>query len=282
MNDFTIGFWNYTAIERQDESAVADWTGLGMTLAMSPEFSADPAHAARMDRILDAAHAAGVSVTLCHAHGYWRNLTEKGEEGYRREFAAAAARFGTHPAVFGFHVGDEPGSAEFGDACRAARIQKELAPKLRPFLNLLPWHPGSEGRVGYQDWGTYLDEFIARSGVDVLCYDCYSQMNKPDSAWGWDMYFRNLCYYEASARRAGIPWWTTLLSVGHFLYRCPNEDDFRWQVNTTLNRIGWLAKEAPVLRGDGWSALRGEDFIRVTPWLAPVQAELYRVDDGGK
>jgi hypothetical protein len=29
-----------------------------------------------------------------------------------------------------------------------------------------------------------------------------------------------------------MDFWTTLLSVGHFRYRCPREDDLRWQVNT--------------------------------------------------
>ena len=31
-----------------------------------------------------------------------------------------------------------------------------------------------------------------------------------------------------------MPWWTTLLSVGHFRYRPPQEDHLRWQMNTAL------------------------------------------------
>ena len=46
------------------------------------------------------------------------------------------------------------------------------------------------------------------------------------------MYFTNLREFEAASRRHGIPYWTTLLSVGHFRYRCPREDDMRWQVST--------------------------------------------------
>jgi hypothetical protein len=51
---------------------------------------------------------------------------------------------------------------------------------------------------------------------------------------GWHMYFKNLNEYRESAKRCGIPFWTTILSVGHFHYRCPSEDDIRWQFNTSV------------------------------------------------
>jgi hypothetical protein len=112
------------------------------------------------------------------------------------------------------------------------RIQKELAPHLTPFCNLLPWHTGTEPRVGYESWATYLNDYVAKAQPDLLCYDCYSQMNPGTE--GWDMYFRNLREYQEAAQRHNIPFWTTLLSVGHFRYRCPKEDDLRWQVNTAI------------------------------------------------
>jgi hypothetical protein len=49
-----------------------------------------------------------------------------------------------------------------------------------------------------------------------------------------DMYFRNLREYWEAGMRSELPYWTTLLSVGHFQYRCPTEDDFRWQINTAV------------------------------------------------
>jgi hypothetical protein len=36
------------------------------------------------------------------------------------------------------------------------------------------------------------------------------------------------------AKRAGVPFWTTILSVGHYNYRCPSEDDIRWQFNSAI------------------------------------------------
>lgn len=235
MQQFPIGFWNYTSIDRQEVSAVKDWTDAGMTLTMGPRYRTESAQIEKMRAILDTAEAAGIRMILCPETGYWPHLTKAGEDAYRRDFSAAVKALGSHPATFGFHVGDEPGVAEFPDACRAMRIQKELAPHLQPFLNLLPMHTGIEDRIGYLSWDRYLDDYVTAANPPFLCYDCYAQMNPNadgEGFWGFEMYFANLRTYWEAARRHGLDYWTTLLSVGHFRYRCPCEDDLRWQVNT--------------------------------------------------
>ena len=63
----------------------------------------------------------------------------------------------------------------------------------------------------------------------MLCYDCYTQMNPEEE--GTDRFFLNLKYYSDAAKAAKLPLWTTLLSVGHYRYREPNEDDLRWQLS---------------------------------------------------
>ncbi len=120
---FPIRFWNYASIEQMDASCVQDWADAGMTVAMSPSFGAEPEHVRKMGEILDAAHERDIRVILCDQRSYWGALTANGEEAYRREFQQAVEAFGEYPATLGFHVGDEPGSEEFGDACRAFRIQ---------------------------------------------------------------------------------------------------------------------------------------------------------------
>ncbi len=230
MNNFPMGFWNYVSIHEQDAASVRDWTDAGMTLALGPNYGPDPDQIARMKSILDAAEERGIRVILCDSRSGWTALRQKGEEAYRAEFRRAVEDLGSHPAVFGFHVGDEPGAHDFPFACRAIRIQKEIAPELSPFCNLLPWHEAGPARVGYQDWATYLDAYVEHARPDLLCYDCYAQMAPGDD--NRNMYFRNLREYQAAANRHQIPFWTTLLSVGHFRFRCPREDDFRWQINT--------------------------------------------------
>ena len=104
---------------------------------------------------------------------------------------------------------------------------------------LYPDHSDKFERVGYENWSDYLDAVVRKADVDFLCYDCYRQMKGQI-----DGYFRNLRFFREAAWRNGVPFWTTLLSVGHFRYRCPSYDDIRWQFNTAIcsgvNGILWF------------------------------------------
>lgn len=229
LAQFPIGFWNYAPIAVFDEAKVQEWQDAGMTLTMGPEYEATPENVAHMKRILEWAGQRNIGVIVCDP----RTRAPGPLPGdFAQRVKAAVADFQDCKAVFGFHVLDEPDAEQFPHVCQAVRTVKEAAPSWTPFVNLLPWHLGVEKRVGYDDWLTYLDAFTEQSGIAFLCYDCYSQMNPEKS--GWPMYFRNLRDYGEAARRRNIPFWTTILSVGHFHYRCPSEDDIRWQFNTAI------------------------------------------------
>jgi hypothetical protein len=225
-----------TPLADQDVSAVKDWAEAGMTLAIGPYFGPAAAETAKMRTILDAAHEKGIRVILADRRALWTNLTKKGEAEYRAECSAAIKDLGDHPAVFGYYVGDEPNAAAFSDACKAMRIQKELAPRLSPFINLLPWFNGAEKVVAFPTWSKYLDAYGRQARPDFLCFDCYAQCRpNPDTdGYSFEQYFRDLYEYREAAGRQGIPFWITILSVGHFDYRCPTEDLFRWQINTAV------------------------------------------------
>ncbi len=229
LDAFPIGFWNYAPIEVFDEAKVQEWADAGITLTMGPEYAVTPENVAHMKRILDWAQARKIKVIICDPRTRAGGALPK---DYSALVAQAAKDFGSHAATFGFHILDEPGKEDFPGTCDGVRITKNAAPQLHPFVNLLPWHPGGYKRVGYDDWQTYLDDFLKKSGADFLCYDCYYQMLPEKS--GWPMYFRNLTEYGNAARRNGVPFWNTILSVAHFHYKCPNEDDIRWQFNTSI------------------------------------------------
>ncbi len=230
-NRFPLGFWNYVDIGIQGPADVKDWEAAGMTLTLGPEYGEGQGDNARMKDILDECQRRGIRLILCHKHGTYQHLKQVGEEAFRRDFAAVVG-IGPHPAIYGFHVGDEPTDKDFEFACRAMRLQREMAPELTPFLNLMSCQDGYEGRVGYESWAQYLDAYTRMAGPDYYCYDCYMQMLAGTS--GWDTYFTNLRHYWEAGQRHGIPFWTTLLSCGHFGFRQPREDDLRWQLNTAL------------------------------------------------
>lgn len=244
LTKFPIGFWNYTSLgehgKYMDEAEVEEWADAGFTVTMSPYVDpAQPGQLKQMHKLLKWADARGMKLIVCDK----RSAAPLGalSEGYKEQIEAALAEYKDSPGFFGVHIGDEPTlySNDFFEACRLA---KEAAPNRHPFANLLPYYTGAEKAVGYPNWPDYLDAAVKRGNLDFLCYDCYTQMNPGTS--GWDMYFENLRLYREAAWRNRVPFWTTILSVGHYRYRCPSYDDLRWQFNSSIcsgaNGILWF------------------------------------------
>jgi hypothetical protein len=235
---YPIGFWNYADIDNPHARNVSDWADAGMTIAHTPRYVAGEGSKRDMLAVLDEAQRSDIGCIVCDERltTWWPDKYNEAE--FRRNLKAVIDDFGHHPAVIGLHVTDEPGvygDVEVDNSRVVYRLMKELAPHLKPFLNLHPWHmaglstSGLMGRPGMR-YVDVLDEYVKATGMDYLCYDCYAQMNAGDS--GFNMYFRNLEMYREAAQRNHIPFWTTLLCAGHYRYRPPTEDDYRWQVHT--------------------------------------------------
>lgn len=248
LKRFPVSFWSYTNLGEHGghmtEAEVESWADAGFTVPQSPSFDPnDPAQKARIVQILGWAHERGMKLIVCDPRTYAR-MGPDGEpaSGYKDGVRAAVADFGMHPGLLGFHVGDEPDASLKETFFACCKLQKEIAPHLHPFANLLPHFPGIEARAGTDSWPNYLDEFVKKSDADLLAYDCYAHMIPGDG--GWHDYYRNLRLYREASLRHGVPFWNTVLSVGHHKYRCPNQDEIRWQFNTSVaagaNGISWF------------------------------------------
>lgn len=237
-NRFPILFWNYCHMAQLKKfrgptwkEVVQDWVDAGSTVAMSPRF--DPAICDRDDMIelLDVCAENDLKVILWDDRcKYWSKNWEKGEDSFRGGVEEAIRDFGKHPALFGFHGGDEPNGDWIERAYRTSAILKEMAPGLSHFINLGPYSHGVNDWMGVRSYGEYLDEYCRTGNPDFICFDVYWQM-LPEGR-GLDNYFRCLKMFSDAAIRNNRPWWVTLIAVGHYEYRCPTEDDFRWQINT--------------------------------------------------
>lgn len=229
LKQFPIGCWTYFPLKRAYPGMVKDWHDLGLNNPLTPSF-AEGDDKNEMLRILDECASYGMEVFLWDERALWRTLTQHGEAVYRRKVSEAIADFGGHPAVKGFYIGDEPDAPDAADAFAAARICRELAPNLVHFLNLLPWFDWIGPRIGSDAYAPYLDRAVEEGRVQLLAYDCYTQMWEGDK--GFDVYFNNLREHSEAARRNHVDFCPTLLSMGHYDYRCPSYDDFRWQLST--------------------------------------------------
>ena len=229
LASYPVGFWNYLTIANDEhratmtEQEVQDWADAGFTLVHGPRVNADnPGEVELMTDMLDWAHARGMKMILWDSR-FWN------EDGGLEE---TLADFGDHPALFGLHVVDEPvGDRRHYFFDQVARV-KAGAPHLHPFMNLGPHHPGNEEYIGVESYDQYIDEAAVEGNLDFLCYDNYVQMNPGKE--GWYSYFANLRLMREAGWRHGIPFWTTVLSAGHYRYRRPNYDELRWQFNTAV------------------------------------------------
>lgn len=225
--------WTYHRFEERgsDENTIEDWKGLGINRPLTPIMDGKtdkPAFKVFLDKCL----AAGIRPIVWDdriAAVNMMRLIEKDPTGgaYRACVKECFAEFAKHPAVSGYYVADEPDVNAISAACLAAKIQKEEAPHLKPYLNLLPWFDSIAGRIGAKSETEQLDRAGRESGLDELGYDCYAHM-----AGNENDYFHNLHEWALWGKRAGKRWNTTLLCVPHYNYRINSQDDFRWQIST--------------------------------------------------
>lgn len=234
-NVYPVGFWNYTHSNVLEvKSAAEDWQQLGMTLAMSSEYE-KPEDKQYISDTLDEAQKRGIKVIVCDYRTHWNYYASHTEEEFTKAVKEAIEDFGNHPAFFAFHIGDEPtpGTKTWEDMKGAAKIVNSFS---RGFVNFFPLFGFKNS--GIEDENTVL-EMLAETAKEAklfcLCYDCYTQCNYAiQKEKGLEEYFKNLVIFKKAADKAGIPFWTTLLSVGHWCYRTPARDDIRWQIYTAL------------------------------------------------
>ena len=275
-NKFQIGFWNYNrAGEKPAEAYVAEWEELGMNLAMSSVF--DPKRSQPQDLLLELDEAAkrNISVIIYDYRIHWTTLMRSDEETFRKGVLDVKRDFAGHPAAYGFHIGDEPKKEDNPYVVRAAGIIKELIPDKKLFVNFYPDSGEADfarvvGVTG-REYPLQVARMASEGKLSCVCYDCYTQCSFINPERGLDMYFRNLNAFYKAAVSAGLPLWTSLLSVGHWHYRVPTEDDLRWQIATAVAHgckgIMWFY----VYGGDGKNSSRG----------APVDENGYRTPTFG-
>lgn len=245
MSKIKMSFWNYvhTGNKHIDvEKAVADWEDLGMNLPMSFHFSERRGHNKQLFiKQLDECYKRGMQVIVDDERTDFRTLEKLGEEEFRKGVQRAVADFAFHPAVYGFHVGDEPDGNQWEIAKTAYKIVLENAPNLKHFINMLPyWNDGDDSFqncLKVEDENGYcekLTKFCKETNTKILSYDYYGQCSYFEPEKYKDIYFSNLRIFSEAAKNTGADFYTTLLSVGHWSLRVPTEDDIRWQLFTAI------------------------------------------------
>lgn len=236
MDKYIIGFWNYTECESLNvEQSVGDWNELGLNFALT-SICREEEDKKYILQTLDECNKKGIKVIVCDSKLDYHSLIKNGRQKYEKDILEDVKAFGHHPAFYAFLVGDEPHGYEWEDMKDALKLVNKHT---RAYINFLPIVENNRQHksgvsVSKKRYSDLLAKTVKETGLDLLSYDCYTQCNIHRSERGIDNYFENLNCYRKASLAAGVPFITTLLSVGHWNYRVPTEDDIRWQVSTAI------------------------------------------------
>lgn len=232
---FPIGFWNYVKLENDldamDEAAVDSWVEMGCNVVQAPFWNPDdPKQKDRIKQILDWSEKRGVKVILRDP----RLASDKFDE--------ATAEFGHHPAMFGYHIGDELGPKEMmGPISEMTRKLQERLPLLHTHYNQFAVWPEWELFPGYKSPLDFELAFVEHSKSVLLSYDNYTQLwpgvdgqHPKYGATGWDKFFLNLKIFREASAQSGVPFWSSLCSASHMLQKVASYDQLRWQFNAAV------------------------------------------------
>ena len=136
-----------------------------------------------------------------------------------------------HPAVYGYYIVDEPQAGKFPELAKLAEIYAEFAPDKEVYINLLPNY-APPPMLQTKDYQEYVERFIHEVPTRSFGYDFYGIMEDDDNLRGG--YWANLSTFRDASLKYNKPFWTVVLSVGHFNYRVPSRADLSFEVFSSL------------------------------------------------
>lgn len=175
----------------------------------------------------------------CYLYDPLLNPKSLDTPGETAKLDALIERVRNHPALYAYHLKDEPGVSMFPDLARLVRHLHERDPAHLAYINLYPTYANLR-QLGLSDkaepspvsaYKEYLRRFVKEIRPDLISYDHYHFGTKGDSK----DYFLNLALIREAALDAGVPFlnivqacsWTPSM-------RIPNGNELRWLVYTSL------------------------------------------------
>lgn len=176
--------------------------------------------------LLDACEKHGVKAIL-----FDERITPRWDLPYDAEKGNKVLReiielYNDHPAVYGYHLKDEPDGNQLPELGKSSRLVNELAPGKWAYVNLPP---------GLGDWydTTYVQMFVDYCAPKFISYDNYAIGESDPYGFSWG-YWANIWDIRSASLRNNIPFHTILLTAAHFSYRAPSFNDLALQIYGAL------------------------------------------------
>lgn len=196
---------------------------------------------------LDAVAAAGLKCFVHDPSIPVRYEATLPESHINEHVAAYTGRAGSHPAVFGYFLADEPSAQAFPTLARWAKAFRAVAPNQLPYVNLFPNYASIE-QLGTENYARYIESFIRMTELPYVSYDHYALMEDGSLR---DGYFANLELVRKAALRHNIGFWNVVMSTACLNYAEPDEAGLRFQAYTTLaygaRGLSWFTYFTPAI-----------------------------------
>jgi hypothetical protein len=154
----------------------------------------------------------------------------------RAKLDALIARVSKHPAMYAYHLIDEPNASQFPALGRLVAYLREHDPAHLAYINLFPTYANNEqlGTKGdvVTAYKEHLRLYVEQVKPALISYDHYQFALKGDN----DQYFLNLALVRRAAQEAGVPFLNIVQACtwAPQVMRIPNADELRYLVFTTL------------------------------------------------
>ena len=187
-------------------------------------------------------------------------------------------RYKDHPALFGWHICDEPNINRIPDLKRIKEYIEALDPEHPVYINLDPL--GSIRALGTDFYRDYVETYARDCNLTLLSYDCYPAMAHEIVNW-WYMCNEAVL---AVTRKYGIPFWAFAATCWidregpTNIHAKPTLENVRLTVNTHL-AYGAQAMQYFTIRdfgGTSWSPMMGTEWTDAYDLLKEANLEMKR------
>lgn len=220
-DELMISLWCGPPVSETTDARYAEIAKLGFTVVMPP--CNETPTKAQNKAILNMCAKYGLKAIIKDKRV--KDATVTDPDMYTK-LDAVVSDYSSYPALYGYHVADEP--TVYGDIAAVNKYLLSKDPSHLPFINQWSAQWQQANLPAYeQKIETYLNAVQPK----LLSYDDYALF---DGGTEGSYYFENLEIIRRCAQRHNIPFNNIFLCVKHDNYRNPSMSDLRWQIMTTL------------------------------------------------
>ena len=137
------------------------------------------------------------------------------------------ATYNDHPALYGYHLKDEPHTEELPELAKSIELVKKLAPGKWPYVNLFPT------QIFGENYESHLDQFGTICKPTAYSYDNYVEDyvvgdGQPSFFW------KNLEQVRSASLKYELPFWNCILTAPHWDYSLVTDANLRIRIFASL------------------------------------------------